>query len=41
MVVGVENGQERRTAINPNWILEKGNVLWVVGEEENLKALIG
>ena len=41
MVVGVENGQERLTAINPNWILEKGNVLWIVGEEENLKALIG
>ena len=39
MVVGVEEGQENLTLIDPARRFKKGDVLWVVGEEESLKQL--
>lgn len=39
MVVGVEEGQEKLTMINPSRRLCKGDILWVVGEQENLDKL--
>lgn len=40
MVVGVEEGQEKLTMISPSRKLCKGDVLWVVGEEDALNKLI-
>lgn len=40
MVVGAEEGQENLTMIDPNRKIEIGDIIWVVGEEEKLKALI-
>ncbi len=40
MVVGVEEGQEKLTMINPARKLEEGDILWVVGEDESLRNLI-
>lgn len=39
MVVGVEEGQEKLTMINPSLRFCKGDILWVVGEEEALNKL--
>lgn len=39
MVVGVEEGQEKLTMIDPAHRFEKGDIVWVVGEADNLKAL--
>ena len=39
MVVGVEEGQEKLTMINPSRTFCKGDILWVVGEEEALNKL--
>ncbi len=39
MVVGVEEGQENLTLIDPARRFKKGDVLWIVGEEESLKQL--
>ena len=39
MVVGVEEGQEKLTMINPSRRFCKGDILWVVGEEEALNKL--
>ncbi|EFZ36810.1 TrkA C-terminal domain protein [Hoylesella oralis ATCC 33269] len=39
MVVGVEEGQENLTMITPSRKFEKGDIIWVVGEEQSLAAL--
>lgn len=39
MVVGVEEGQEKLTMIDPSRRFQSGDIVWVVGEEEHLKAL--
>lgn len=41
MVVGIEQGQQKLTLINPNIPLVSGDVIWVVGEEKNLKNIGG
>ena len=40
MVVGVEEGQEQLTLISPNRPFEQGDIVWVVGEEADLKRLL-
>jgi CPA2 family monovalent cation:H+ antiporter-2 len=40
MVVGVEEGQENLTLIDPSRQFELGDIIWVVGEESSLKELI-
>ena len=39
MVVGIEAGQKNLTMVSPTRILRKGDVIWVVGEEESLRKL--
>lgn len=39
MVVGLEEGKENLSPVNPLRRFEKGDVLWVVGEEDSLQAL--
>ncbi|MCH4146996.1 MAG: cation:proton antiporter [Prevotella sp.] len=39
MVVGVEEGQQNLTMITPTRLLEQGDRLWVVGEEDSLRTL--
>lgn len=40
MVVGLEEGQENLTKVSPTRIFEKGDILWIVGEENNLKRIM-
>lgn len=39
MVVGVEEGQQNLTIINPSHRFEVGDIVWVVGEELNVERL--
>ena len=39
MVVGVEEGQQNLTIINPSHRFEVGDIVWVVGEEHNVERL--
>ncbi len=39
MVVGLEEGQQNLTRIVPTRKFEKGDIVWIVGEEENIKAI--
>ena len=41
MVVGVEEGQESLTMITPSRKFEKGDIIWVVGEDSALRELMG
>ncbi len=36
MVVGLEEGRENLTHVSPNYVFQKGDIIWLVGEEENL-----
>ena len=40
MVVGLEEGKENLSSVPPTRRFQEGDILWVVGEEESLKALI-
>ena len=40
MVVGVEEGQQDLTIIDANRLFEQGDIVWVVGEDANLKRLM-
>lgn len=37
MVVGLEEGKENLSQVVPNYILKSGDILWIVGEQENLE----
>ena len=39
MVVGLEEGKERLSQVPPSRKFRKGDILWIVGEEANLKEL--
>ena len=39
MVVGVETGQKNLTMVSPARILRKGDIIWIVGEEESLNTV--
>ena len=39
MVVGLEEGKENLTRVAPTRKFEKGDIIWIVGEEESLKAI--
>lgn len=38
MVVGVEEGQDSLTCMNPNREFAAGDIIWVVGEKESIKS---
>ena len=40
MVVGIEEGKENLSPIHPTRHFREGDIIWVVGEEESLKALL-
>ena len=40
MVVGLEEGQENLTKIAPSYVFQKGDILWIVGEESNLQKIM-
>lgn len=39
MVVGVEEGQENLTLVDPQRKFEKGDIIWIVGEEADLEKV--
>ncbi len=41
MVIGLEEGKENLSRIDPNRRFEEGDILWIVGEQESLDALFG
>ncbi len=40
MVVGLEEGKENLSSVDPNRRFQEGDILWVVGEQEALDALM-
>ena len=40
MVVGIEEGEENLSPVSPDRKFEKGDIIWVVGEEHNLSQLL-
>ena len=40
MVVGLEEGKENLSPFRPSRRFEEGDIIWVVGEEDNLNALL-
>ncbi len=41
MVVGIEEGKENLSPISPKRPFKKGDIIWLVGEEEALRELLG
>ena len=40
MVVGLEEGKENLSRVSPQRRFEEGDIIWVVGEQESLNALL-
>ena len=40
MVVGIEQGEENLSQVKPTYRLERGDIIWVVGEEDALNQLL-
>ena len=40
MVVGLEEGKENLSTVHAAYKFEKGDIIWVVGEEEDLERLV-
>lgn len=40
MVVGLESGDESLSKVSPMYVFKRGDILWIVGEESNVKNLI-
>ena len=40
LVIGLEEGKERLSQVPPSRKFRKGDIVWIVGEEENLKLLM-
>jgi len=39
MVVGLEEGKQKLSQVKPNYRFQKGDIIWVVGEEDSLNAI--
>lgn len=39
MVVGIEEGQQHLTIVNPSHVFQAGDIVWMVGEKESLAAV--
>ncbi|MBP3725589.1 MAG: cation:proton antiporter [Bacteroidaceae bacterium] len=39
MVVGLEEGEENLTPIDPTRLFQTGDIVWIVGEEENIRRI--
>ena len=40
MVIGLEEGKENLSSVSPNRRFQEGDIIWIVGEEEALQALL-
>ena len=40
MVVGLEEGEENLSQVKPDYRFEKGDIIWVVGEVDDLSTLV-
>ena len=40
MVVGVEEGKENLSQVKPSYRFRQGDIIWVVGEADDLVALL-
>ena len=40
MVVGLEEGKENLSQVKPSYRFEKGDIIWLVGEEEDIRNLL-
>jgi CPA2 family monovalent cation:H+ antiporter-2 len=40
MVIGLEEGKENLSPVNPKRPFQEGDIIWVVGEQESLEALM-
>jgi CPA2 family monovalent cation:H+ antiporter-2 len=40
MVVGLEEGKENLSIVNPKRRFQEGDIIWIVGEEDALKTII-
>ena len=40
MVIGLEEGKENLSPVSPKRRFEEGDIIWIVGEEESLQALL-
>ena len=40
MVVGLEEGKENLSPFNPKRRFQEGDIIWIVGEEDNLNNLV-
>jgi len=40
MVIGLEEGKENLTRVSPTRRFQEGDIIWIVGEEESLQALL-
>jgi CPA2 family monovalent cation:H+ antiporter-2 len=39
MVVGLEEGKENLSSVNPKRRFQEGDIVWLVGEQESLSSL--
>jgi CPA2 family monovalent cation:H+ antiporter-2 len=39
MVVGLERGEENLWQPDPDYVFQKGDIVWVVGEEDSLREI--
>jgi CPA2 family monovalent cation:H+ antiporter-2 len=39
MVVGLEEGKENLSQVKPSYRFQKGDIIWIVGEEQNIKQI--
>ena len=40
MVIGLEEGKENLSPVNPKRRFQEGDIIWVVGEEESLSTIV-
>jgi transporter, CPA2 family (2.A.37) len=40
MVIGLEEGKENLSSVSPTRRFQEGDIIWIVGEEESLQALL-
>ena len=40
MVIGLEEGKENLSSVSPNRRFQEGDIIWIVGEEKSLQALL-
>jgi CPA2 family monovalent cation:H+ antiporter-2 len=40
MVIGLEEGKENLSSVSPNRRFQEGDIIWIVGEDESIQALL-